>query len=198
MYNLENIVFISYYTPGYYEQIINKYLIPSLKKWNLDSIIEKVVDRGKWIENVKYKSEMILNILQKTTKDIIFLDADAEILALPILFKQIPKTYDLAVHFLDWYKFWHNQEGGKKLELLSGTLLVRNNLQNKDLIKKWSEQTIKSSIWEQKILEDLLPSYPNISIYKLPIEYCQIIKFDGLIPKNTIIAHHQASRGIKK
>jgi hypothetical protein len=195
---MNNILYISFYTKGYYESIINKYLIPSLKKWNLTYLTKEYPDTGKWIENVKYKAVLILEIMKLTTNDLVFLDADAEIIQYPSLFNEIHDCYDLAVHYLDWYKFWRNQNQQTKFELLSGTLFIRNNNKNIKLVEQWIEETKKSNLWEQKVLENLLPSYQNINIYKLPISYCQIIKLDNKIPENSVIIHHQCSRGVKK
>ena len=61
------------------------------------------------------KGEAIKTGISHTKEDIIlFLDADASIVNFPTLFYAIPEKYDMAVHFLNWYKLWRNQTGNSK------------------------------------------------------------------------------------
>jgi len=195
-------IFVSYYTKHTpYEIVINRHLLPSLKKWNLSYHIEGIDSLGNWYNNTAFKAKFILAMLEKYKHDVCFLDADAEIWKYPDLLFNIPNDYNIACHRLDWYKFWRNQDGNPKRELLSGTLVFKYNKKAIELAKKYievcSENTGK---WEQRILQEIIESDSSYKVYDLPISYCAIKKRNGCIPKyikDPVIVHYQASRQYK-
>lgn len=189
-------IYASFYTPGNYEKVINQYLIPSLIKFNLPCNIVKIEDKGNWLDNTAQKPVILLETLIKYKEDVIFLDGDATIEQYPSLFDQIPHDYDLAVHYLDWWKFWHNKENRNLFHLLSGTLMLRYNDKILHLVDNWIKECKKNrNIVEQKILGSLIEQNHDIKVYNLPIEYCAIINKDNTRKiLNPVIEHHQASR----
>lgn len=190
-------IFVSYYTTGVYEQVIQKYLLPSLKKWNLKYDIAEVKDRGDWQLNTQFKSKFIKGMLEEYKEDICFLDADATIEKYPELLFNIPDEYDIAMHLLDWQLMWRGIEGQDQRELLSGTMLLKYKENTLKLVDEWIRQIeTNKSIKEQKVLENILLNN-KYKYYDLPASYCTIKKFDGSIPeyiKEPIILHHQVSR----
>jgi hypothetical protein len=191
---MNNILFVSYYTEGYYKEIANKYLIPSLKKFNLPYHIEEKPNLHNWLKNGKYKTQFIFDMLLTNRSDIVWLDADAELFKFPQLFYELSDNINIGVHYLDWYKFWHQKENGNKKELLTGTIYLKNSEKTLYIIDQWNKMNQSSPEWAQRLLPTLLNKNQEIKVYELPIEYCQIIKKNKLIPKNTIIAQHQVSR----
>ena len=196
-------IFISYYTKNTpYESVINEYLLPGLKKFNLQYDIQGVQDMGSWAHNTGYKSKFILEMLLKHKQDVCFIDADGEILKYPELLFNIPNTYNIAIHWLLWDLHWHNIENNEHLELLSGTMVIKYKEKTIELLKKWIkavEDNIEKK--EQKTLQDIIEKNPEYSVYNLPVEYCVVPKHNGTIPKyigEPIVYHHQASRKYKK
>lgn len=187
------LIYVAFYTNGYYQEVINKYLIPSLKLFNLPYTIYQRNNTHNWVLNGKYKTEIIYDALLKSNSDIVYLDADAEIKHYPHLFYEIPKEYDIAVHYLDWWLFWHNTGNKSKKELLGGTIFFRNNNKVKALVKKWNED--KSVKWKQKLLQELLDKNSQIKVYQLPFDYCKILKQKSI--ETGTIVHHQASRKLR-
>ena len=196
-------IFISYYTKKtVYENVIKKYLLPSLKKWELPYIVAGIDNFGTWSANTGYKSKFILETLEKYKEDIIFLDADATIERYPHLFLNIPEKYDIAFHWLDWHKFWRKTEGRPERELLSGTLMCRYNEKVIALLKNWQKQ-VQDNIkkWEQKVLQKIIKTEKHgLKIYNLPIQYCSIIKGSSVPEwiKEPVIVHHQVSRKYRR
>lgn len=192
------IVFISYFTRNTpYKSVMNKYLKPSLERFDLLHDIEAVPDLGSWASNTSFKAQFVLQKLLQHKKDVIFIDADAEILKYPSLFAQIPPEYDIAYHLLDWMRQWRNREGGDKFELLSGTVMFRYNKKVLSLVRKWVVRTKNSTTWEQKILQEIIENDKEIKSYILPAEYTTVAMHDGSIPKyikEPVIFHHQKSR----
>lgn len=196
---------ISYATKNTpYMEEINKYLIPSLKRFNLDYTIEYPDDKGDWQKNTGYKSTFILNMLNKYKHPLVFVDADAEFLKYPELFDKIDRSYDLGVHFLDWGWFWHKTENYGRRDLLSGTMYIPYKEKTINFIKKCIDGIAKNpNVWEQKIIQKVLDKEINMKIYELPLSYITFPRHDGKIPEHCIkkedivILHHQASRNLK-
>ena len=199
--NFTIVTFVTENTP--YVDVYYKYLFPSVQKFNLPIITKFVPNRNSWLKNVAYKPEIILELLEEGIDNIVFLDADAEIISYPELFDTIPKEYDIAVHFLNWFLFYGHSPGKK--ELLSGSLYLRNNDKVKALVKDWLLNVQRNlNVWEQQILEEVLQKlHKDINIYELPISYCWIKTLpNGNLPRikcdNPFIIHHQTSRKLKK
>jgi len=194
-------IFVSYYTKNTpYEEVMKTHLLPTLEQYCLPHDIIEVPDLGNWSANTSYKATFLLDMLLKWKQDIVFLDADATIEQMPVLFDEIPNEYDMAVHYLDWYLQWRGHPGNKK-ELLSGTMMMRYNDNIITLLKEFIVTCKKHpNIWEQRILQGVLRMNKHIKVYKLPAEYCVVIKFNGSIPKyikTPVIVHHQVSRQYK-
>jgi hypothetical protein len=189
-----------------YEQVMQKYLLLSLKRFCLPYDIQGVKDLGSWKKNTDYKATFIKEMLLKHKQSVVFLDADAEILQYPFLFDMI-ETYkglwDFGYHNLDWYLQWRGHEGNKFCAL-SGTLYLNYNKKVLNFLDTWIDYNKKSIDWEQRNMEAILKSGKNnLSIYSLPYEYCSIIKQDGKLPPHVnedkvVILHNQVSRKYKK
>lgn len=194
-------IYISYYTKNTpYANVVQTYLLPSLKKYNLSYRVEGIEDLGSWQKNTHFKAEFILKQLLKHKQPVVFLDADASIEQYPILFEQL-ENYDIALHFLDWYLHWHKQSGQTKREVLSGTFYLAYNKRVLKFLDEWIELNKTSQAWEQKNLETVLKSRKNkLQIYELPPHYCAIILHNNQLPehylngKEVVILHHQISR----
>jgi len=197
-YNLAS--FYSIGTP--YEQVIQEYLLSSLKKYpEISPLIIEAKNYGSWRENVAQKPSIIREILYNTQIPLVFLDADATIEQYPILFEEIPDKYDIAFHTLDWAT-WYGYKDCNMTELLTGTLWLNNNAKIKSLCKDWGTEAFLKDEWEQKSLERIIKGY-DLNIYPLPLEYCYIDTFPNGTPPiikcdNVVITHHQVSRKLKK
>ncbi len=192
-------IFISFYTKNTpYKEVCESYFKPSVEKWGIKHNIYVVKDLLTWNKNTRYKAKIILEALNKYEEDVVFLDSDAEILKYPKLLFNIPKEYDIALHKLDWYLMWREQEGNPQRELLSGTMFIRYSEKNIKLVKQWIQKDeISKETKEQKNFEELVLNNPKYNIYNLPASYCAIIKRDNTVPEyvgEPIILHHQASR----
>lgn len=198
-------IFIGYYTVNTpYEEEAKKYLISSLKKFNLDYDVQGVPDLGNWQKNTGFKSTFILNKLHKHQRPVVFLDADAEVLKYPTLFYNIPDEYDLGIHWLDWYKMWRKQEGNPRRDLLSGTMYVPCKDTTINLIKEFIKEVKDNpDIWEQKAMQQVVERRKDLKIYELPYSYITFPLQNGdipkhmVLPKDIVILHHQASRRLK-
>lgn len=196
---MKKIKFASYHTGGCYREEIEKHLLPTLKKFNLDYDIEEVVNKGDWYKNTAMKATVIKKMLLKYKQPIVFLDADSSIEKYPDLFFNIPSNIDIAYNLFNWMGFWRGKwEDKSNMQLLSGTLYFDYNKKVLEIIDTWIESNKNDiHIWEQKKLENIVNSRNDLNTYHLPIEYCTIIKPDLSIPefiKEPVILHHQASR----
>lgn len=191
---------ITFFTEGYYEEVFNNYLGASCKKVNYPLLPVRQPNLRDWTLNTRLKAKVILDSLNRFNEDIVFIDADAVLLKYPVLFDEIPKEYDIAVHYLDWYKHWRNVEGHKERELYNAVMMVRNNERVKRLLVTWIALNEKSNIFEQKVLETALAMTPGIKVFDLPIEYACIATHKEEIPdyvKDPVIFQTQISRKIR-
>jgi len=184
-----------------YVQVVKEYLIPSLKKWNLTYDIDYMEDKGSWEANIQYKPLFIKQMLLKHKESIVSLDADATVERYPELFDKL-KEYDIAYHELDWYKFWKNQEGNSKREVLGGTIYFNYNEKILQFIEEWIIEQKKNGGWAQRNMQKVLERWKDkLNVYILPIEYCAIVKGRDKVPnfiKNPCIIHHQISRRLRR
>lgn len=194
-------IYIGYYTIDTpYETVITENLYPSLLNWNLKHDIAGIKDLGNWGANTSFKPEFIKDMLIKHKEPIVFLDADAKIHKNPVLFNEIPEKFDMAVHFLNWFLQWRGHTGEKR-ELLSGTMMMRNNDKIMNLLDLYIKECQDNpNQWEQRILQDLLAQHKEIKIYHLPASYCTVVNHKNEIPTyvgDPVIVHYQASRKYK-
>ena len=197
---MNNIIYISYYTEGYYEDVMNSHLLPSLLLFNLPYYILPMKNTHNRLKNLRQK----IDFMQKALKEnypfpLVWIDADAKIESYPKLFYEIPKEYDIGLHTLDW-KEQYGKEGS---ELLSGTIFLRNNEKVERLVKLWKKSAEENpGLTDQRALKKIIKNL-DVKIYELPREYCYIpinpngkpsvVKID-----NPIITQWQISRKIKE
>jgi len=192
---------VTYYTEGVYEEIANEYIIPSSQKIGVELFQVKIPSQRSWKKNTALKASCILSTIEELNDDIVMIDADATFEKYPELLFNIPKNFEVAVHYLDTEYFWRGQLGSSKRELCSGTIMFRNSPKSKEILKRWIEENKKHpDIWEQKNLQNIIRPY-DIYVYQLPIEYLAVVHRDGNVPsfiKEPVIIHHQASRRTKR
>jgi len=198
--------FISYGTKNTpYEGVIKDYLIKSLDKLNLDYHVEYPEDLGSWSANTHYKAEFVKKCLLELKESVVFVDSDATVLRDPVLFDEIEKgDNDIALHYLDWFKNWRNQDGGDRFEALSGTMYFRYNQKVLDFLDIWIKKNKENAQWEQKNMQEILEeNVLKLDIEKLPYSYCTVVTHGNSIPKHminpgeVIILHWQKSRKFK-
>lgn len=192
--------YITFYTPGFYEEVFHKYLKPSADSFDLSIRAYKEHNYGDWGLNTRHKAKVILRALQEHG-DVVWLDVDAEIVRPPSLFEKIPQTFDMAIYYLDWFKQWRGIEGESKRELVNSVMLIRNRPHIHKLLEQWIESNTTTDIWEQQVFQNLLESSTNANVFTLPDEYCAIVNHSGKVPeyvKEPVIIQHQISREIKR
>ncbi len=194
-------IIVSYYTEGFYEEVANKYLIPSCKKLNLPYYCVKKKSYKDWTKNTNIKPVFIKEMLQTfPDKDIVFIDADATVERYPALFDEIGNDYDLACHYLDFGRWYNKPDKIGEKKLLSAVLLVRHTPKMYQVLNEWIAGL--GSIWEQKVLQMVIERLKP-RVYELPLSYCYIESLpNGREPyikvENPVTVQHQVSRQIRR
>lgn len=195
---------ISYYTRSTpYEQVAKEFIIPSCKKWNLDAEILAIEDKGSWQANTGIKGQLIKDSLLKYKEPVWFVDCDAEIVKYPELLFRIPKEIDLGYCHFNWFGHWRGQwENTSNIQLLTGTMYWAYNEKILALLDEWINK-VQSNLqkWEQIALEEIVYARNDLNIFKVPYEYCCVVKQDYSIPnyiKEPVIVHWQKSRLYKR
>jgi len=179
----------SYYTSDY--QKYTTQLIESLKKFGIPSDIQLVNDLGSWDKNTQYKPTFLLQMLLKhSPNSVVYVDVDAEFVAFPNHFDKLDAdpNVNIAVYFLDHSKY---KRKNHPLELLSGTIFLKNTEENYIIISEWQQEIKRDpTIWDQRALDRVLRKHKyNL----LPDCYCTIFDYMGSV-ENPVIKHYQASR----
>ncbi len=189
-----NYIIISGYTYNtIYEKEI-KDLESDLKRFNLPYKLYGYTDRGEWTKNTMVKAELFQKAMNEfPNRDIIWLDADSVILHEPIFFKElINKDFDICCYYYDKRK-----DGKRYKELLSGTIIFRNNNLMQNVVDNWVNDT-SGVEWDQRILQKYVDGKYHDKLKKLdlPNQYIKI-RGGGENPrtlKNSIVVHKQLSR----
>jgi len=190
--NKNDIVYVSMYTHGTpYEQEV-KILDASLRKYKLFYEIVGIRPQGSWIKNTQMKPQIILDNMNKHNKDVVWLDADAEILEQPVFFDSI--ATDLSFHALTWHKGTPNEFQ----EILVGTVYFRNNDLVKELLRKWISLNKQVDKPDGETFQMLMNDSRGISVTVLPPEYVRIFDSEQMEGIKPIIVHNQASRRFKE
>jgi len=178
-------LFISFHSgPGYADEA--KGLQESLAALDLPSLILGERDAGTWIANCAQKPCFLRRIRATLDGPIVWLDADARVLRMPVLFNDL--TCDIALHV-------RTPERGKP-EMLSGTIYLGNTDGACEILYEWcEEQERQPQMWDQRTLQRVLEANPDRwDVVHLPETYCAI--FDKGI-QDPVIEHRQASRRLK-
>ena len=201
-------IFISFYTKmTIYQDAINKYLIPSLVKLNLDYHVYAIETLGDWKSNAIQKPIILQRALNDfPDRDIIWQDADSEILREPDLLFNIPEEYDIALNYLDWKTHYGRPSDEGKFEMLDGTVFWRNTKKVKNFITSLIDLSSNVGKDHQKQMNYMLKNGKpelKLNVFPLPRTYSYLSsKPDGSKPaieiKNPVIIHYQASREAKK
>lgn len=175
---------ISFYTPQYRKEV--ERLLASLEAFSIPHKIVSLPDQGEWVRNCGMKPTFIAQQLAELDSPIVWLDADAEVVASPTLFSTTASDFMVL----------HRPHG--PTEFASGTLYFSPKAA--DFIDRWCEYQDQSPrVWDQITLYEAYMTYrkPLIKTEFLPHTYnCKFDEQDKC-PAPPVILHHQASRRLK-
>ena len=179
---------ISYHTPDPLYTAAADRLRDSLKKFNLKYEVMCCPSRGSWLDNCNYKANFIYVMLRSYARDILWLDADAEVVAYPELFEQITEDVAAVIH--------------REHELLGSTIYFRNGMEAEKLCEAWVlANKAHPGQWDQVNLKMVLNMEPYKDMVKfraLPHSYAQIFDYQYETELPPVIVQHQASRQGRK
>lgn len=185
---------ISFYTTdnGYVEHA--RRLEASLKKYNIDYLLQPVDSMANWESACAYKSTFIYEQWQNSDIPVVWLDADATLEAYPALFAAIEA--DFAIH--KWR--WNSLKPGDGWQFSSGTLYFGKSEATEKLLQQWQLRCqADPHTWDQEHLCsawcDISAILPLRTVW-LPRCYLQINGAPQLAAP--VIMHWQASREQKQ
>ena len=206
------------YTPNtpYEEEI--KELQKSCERFNLSHKFYAIEDRGDWARNTQQKANVIKAALQEFAEDVIWLDADAEILQEPKLFSELASISDFHICV---YRASYAKQDNKATsireavslflkrrkypqgEILSGTIYLKNCAETKKLVQEWIELNKQKVEWDQRTLHQILDAENSPYVVKqLPPEYIKIVprgrSLADIRDAKNVIGQKQLSRSAKK
>ena len=183
--NKNDILFVSMFTAGtpYEEEV--KSLQKTLDGFGLPYEIVGLRTQGSWEKNTQMKPQVIKGIMDKHNKDIVWVDADAEILKYPELFYSL--DCDIAFHYI---KEWN--------EKMTGTMYFKNNTISREVLNKWIALNEKNNNPDAINFQAVMEGFNDLRITDLPNEYIHISDNKYLQCTEPVIIHNQASRRFKE
>jgi len=185
-----NYQIISYYTENTpYEKEV-RCLQASLEKLGLSYKVYKRPSKGSWKSNTRQKIDVIHQaMLDFPDKNIVWLDADAEVKQKPDLFEYLICDLGFHIRVRSLSKF-----GIRGLS--AGTLFIKNNEEMRLFVEDWSNYGKDT---DQEALYHILtsPSYKHLCVESLPPSYSKI-KGDTTTDRySTVIQQNQASKRLR-
>ena len=164
---MSNVLYISYHDSKPIYMACGQQLMESIENVGITDYYIERVSGTSWDfgQACAYKPAFVLRCLEEYQEydRVIYLDSDSVVMEYPYLFENIPDAYDIGVHY---------REGQ---ELLGGAIYLKNHLVTRDLVADWEYRCREDlRTWDQRHLQNILESRPDINVYHLPPEYCQI------------------------
>lgn len=186
-------VFVSFYTDAY-ERLADN-LREGLVRYGLPYRIQRREDQGSWVQNCAYKPKYLWQMLNAyPDRAIVWLDADAELLASPDVFRGRLEC-DVAVHY-------HRRPNrNRSLEVLSGTVYLAPTYKARLLVDRWVEECeMHPGTWDQRALQRALGGVEGLDVLDLPVEYVFIhdTHREQYPKKQPVILHRQHSRVVRR
>jgi hypothetical protein len=180
-----DIIYVSMFTENtpYQEEV--KILKSSLDKFGLPYEIVGLKNQGSWEKNTQMKPQVLKSVLDKYNKDVIWIDADAEILEKPELFYSL--NCDLSFHHL---REWD--------EKMTGTMYFKNNILSREVLNKWIQLNNTNDLPDADNFQKVMETQRGAKIVDLPVEYIHVADIKFLQCSKPVIIHHQASRRFKE
>lgn len=170
-----------------YEKQI-KVLEKSCKKFDLNYAFHQIKNTGDWLKNCKQNTGVILDVMKCCNEDILYVDADAEFVKLPLLFEWFEMQDDiyLMAHVLRYPEF---------TRACTGTLFLKNNEYVKEVLKRWSELNEGNKEFDDDNLWTVIKDDGYFA--ELPQGYCSIDKCRVQTDHIPVIKQWQKSREFK-
>jgi hypothetical protein len=161
-------------------------LISSLDKWDIEYMVYPIEPQGSWQKNCQMKAKVVLDALENIDKNIVWLDADAEVHGKLEFFNSV--VGDMSFKRV-------NRTDKPWLELLSGTIYFKNNQITKNVVQEWISINESNIELDQENLKQAVDKFPDLEVTPLPETY--IVVSPNQKGRGGLITHHQASRRFK-
>lgn len=187
-------LFTSFFTPEYSKDV--QRLQTSCSRFGLETDFVPIEGKreGSWLRTIYWRPEFLLGQLQKHKRDLVWVDADAEVMQYPLEFENW--TGDIGLYH-NPKAFWDP----KTDEWLGGTIYLSYNEAVISFLKSWiklneefPDQPLSQMVLKKAIEKAMKKKTGRLlSIRNLPATYCQI--YDLMVGAGEpVIQHYQSSR----
>ena len=159
---MNRIIFVSGFTNTEPYKTFATNLIKRLVDFKLTYNVREYTDRGSRLKNTHAKAQIIERMLNVGTCDVVWLDADSDLLKYPVLFENIPKEIQIAAKISDI--------------LTTGVLYLRNTQTNRDMCREWVQACEDEGVLlDDQVLNKIYKKYHEPeAILNLPHEYTKM------------------------
>jgi len=180
---------VTYYTPGY-GRLVDRWR-RSVHRQGLEWYAEEIPDRGGWRENTRYKPTFMKQVMDRTGKDVVWLDVDGVACAYPDLF--VDAKFDIGFVEVDWSKY--STATRNDVEALSGTVFVRNSKTGREFLTAWERELERDKELVDAVAMAVVSK--RFRYESLPPTYCRIFDTMAGTPGEAVFEHFQASRVLR-
>jgi len=177
----------SWHTPDY--AAAAGQLAKSLAALNIPHVAYECQRLGNWYDTVvHWKPRIVQRAMEEYQQhDVVYTDSDSVFHSQPVIFNSW-RGEDLGLHYLNG------------VELLGGTQYWSNTPKVHEILRQMAQIMEAKHTTSQLALSEVLWERGDVSIYKLPPEYCCIFDTSrayhpGIVP---VIEHFQHSRQARK
>lgn len=187
-------VFTNFFTPEYEGEA--QRLETSCHRFGIETDFVPLPEKreGSWLRTIYWRPEFLLAQLQKHGRDVVWVDADAEVMQYPALFDNFKGHVGI---YHNPKAFWNE----KTDEYLGGTIYLKHDPVTFAFLKFWIQlnDEYPNEPLSQMVLKRALEKFPKrkvgakFDLVELPATYCQI--YDLMAGAGEPVIHHyQASR----
>ena len=210
---------VGYHTPHEKYKSLAENMKSSVERFGFDCVIREYPAQGKegnpghmnWVLNCALCGEVIRQYQEDyPNRNLIYLDADAVMEKRPTIYLDEPRDYDFAVPFLtnncNEHKLQSNSmyfAANKRARMLVDVWIREQYKRNQDMLAGKYTHPFRD-VWDQEVLEDVLPLVPDLRIRELPMTYGKIMptpKGFEITPdvplEKAVITQWQASREMR-
>ena len=194
---INDVLFISFFTPNGKYPALAKKLKKSLDKFGLESDIRKVPQLENWQNGVAHKSQFILKMLNLYKKPVVWMDADTEVWQFP---KLLFGPHDFAIY--NWAVDKDHHLDGRldkdKLKCSGGVIKFGYTKGARNLLKRWSDVMKTSESEDDPEFDRVYNEEADVNPLWLPKTYNRMDKHTehwSSIPDKKVVINHDYTGG---
>lgn len=188
---------VTFYTENTKYEDEARQLEKSLLKFNIPYKFYPIESTGNHVKNVQHKPSVILQALEQSEENIIWMDADNIVLDYPTTLMDLDTgklPHDFASVIL-WGRPSRNPMVNN-WKLAANVMFFRNNAAMHKVCQQWDDECSGGKWSDHYYLMKVLLANKDINVYYLPMQYMRKIPLTAFGESDHVVLHKTASRKV--